>query len=297
MDMLSAMLTFVKIVESKSFAEASRQLHVPRSTLSRRISKLEEHLGVQLLIRTTRTLHVTDVGEAYYLSCVNILDELKETEALLTTMSTTPKGVLRVSLPVDGTIPIFGKLVARFLSQFPDVQLDVLSATRQIHLVDEGFDVAIRASKLADSSLVARRIFTTTEVVVASPSYLEQHGTPKTLDDLRKHTCLLHGLQESYLQWRGVDGELIPVKSRLRSNNLEFLRHSAIEGLGIAMLPNVFVNKDIQEGRLLSILIADVVSTTNVYVVYPTHQYMSPKVRSFVDFCVEYFTNNPPTKL
>lgn len=296
MDMFSAMLTFVKIVESKSFAEASRQLHVPKSTLSRRISRLEEHLGVQLLIRTTRTLHVTDVGETYYLRCLNILDEIKETEAMLTTMSTTPKGILRVSLPVDGIVPIFGQFVAKFLSKFPEIQLEALSATRQIHLVDEGFDVAIRASKLADSSLVARRIFTTREAVVASPAYLEQHGTPQTLNDLREHTCLLHGLQESHLQWRGTGGDLIPVKSRLRSNNLEFLRHSAIEGIGIAMLPNVFVKEDLQQGRLLSILMDDVVSSTNVYVVYPTHRYMSPKVRSFVDFCVEYFTSNPPTE-
>ena len=292
MDTFSAMLTFVKVVEAKSFAEAARQLRVPKSTLSRRISRLEEYLGVQLLVRTTRTLNMTDIGEAYFQRCKTIVQEVQETEELLTQMHMQPQGILRVSLPVDGSVPLFSQLIAEFLHEYKDIQVEALSTTRQVHLVEEGFDVAIRASTLSDSTLIARRIMAIKNLAVASPAYLEEYGTPQTTEDLSQHICLLHGLQDSHLQWR-IDGHLVQVKGRLRSNNLEFLRQNALSGLGITILPEVFVRHNIQSGQLISILNPMSFGQANVYVVYPGSRYISPKIRAFVDFCIKYFEPYP----
>ncbi len=293
MDRLGNLEAFVRVVATGSFSEAARRLRTSKSLVSRQIAALEAELGARLFHRTTRSLSLTEEGRSYHDQVVRILAELEEADRSISQLRATPRGRLRVNAPMSFGFLHLAPAVPDFLARHSEVELDVTMNDRYVDLVEEGFDVAIRLGRLADSSLVARRLAPMRRVVCASPYYLECHGTPATPEDLREHACLAYSLNTLVDEWRFVDAAGRPfsveIKGPLRANNGDILRTAAIRDLGIASLPSFIIGNDLRVGALVSILEPFVVQDAGVYAVYPHSRHLSPKVRAFVDFLVERF--------
>lgn len=294
MDTTTEMAVFVKVVESGGFSAAARELNMPKSTVSRYVSRLEDRLGVRLLNRTTRSLRPTELGAAYYERVARIIQDIAEAEAAVTNMQVEPRGTLRVSAPLSFGHAFMGRIVASFLETWPEVTLDVDLTDRVVDIIDEGFDLAIRVGKLRDSSLIARRLASSDRILVASPRYLEQHGMPRTPDDIRRHECLLYAYEATTASWRLGPELTVPVKGRLISNNGDVLASAAAEGLGLALIPSFVVGRRLQRGELVQVLGEYTSSDAGVHAVYPHSRHLSTKVRAFVDHLVDVFTPQPP---
>ncbi|WP_426752769.1 LysR family transcriptional regulator [Myxococcus sp. Y35] len=287
---LNELLIFARVVQAGSFTVAARGLRMPKSTVSRKVSELETRVGAQLLQRTTRKLRLTEVGRTYYEHCARIVAEAELAELAVTRMQAAPHGLLRVTTPL--TFSFIGPLVSTFLKQYPEVQLELVCTDRNVDLMAEGFDVAVRAGRLADSSLMARRLGSVERVVIAAPSYLKARGTPKTPKDLEKHDCLLFGSGLENNVWtltsggRSVD---VKVPARLVVNEPDMLYAVARAGSGIALLPNLHFTSELAAGRLQRIL-PDWSSTgAPVHAVYPSTRHHSPKVMAFVECLREHW--------
>lgn len=285
---LNQMLVFVRVVQAGSFSAAARQLEMPKSTLSRRVSELEARLGARLLQRTTRKLGLTDAGRIYFDHAARIVAEAQIAEQSVGHLESAPRGLLRVTAPLS--FVVLAPIVSQFARTYPDVQLDVVCADRQVDLVDENFDVAIRAGELKDSTLVARSLGTFKRVVVAAPSYCKENGTPKTPADLEKHACITFGAGISPNTWTLGTGEHrveIRVTPRLTANDLDILRTAALDAIGIAFLPEFACAADVRKKRLLHVLPEWCSAETQVHAVYPTARHLSPKVSAFIDLVRE----------
>jgi DNA-binding transcriptional LysR family regulator len=285
---LNELLVFAKVVQAGSFTAAARGLRMPKSTVSRKVSELEERVGAQLLQRTTRKLRLTDVGQAYYEHCARIVAEAEAAELAVTRMQAAPHGLLRVTAPL--TFSLLGPLVAEFMKSYPEVQLEMVCTDRTVDLVEEGFDLAIRAGRLADSSLIARRVGSVERLVVAAPSYVKARGAPRTPKELEKHDCLLFGAGREGNVWSlqaGSRSVEVPVRARLVVNEPDMLRGVTLAGAGIALLPNILCTTDIDAGRLQRILPDWGSPGAPVHAVYPSTRHHSPKVMAFVDFLRE----------
>jgi DNA-binding transcriptional LysR family regulator len=287
---LNDVIYLARVVETGSFSAAARRLGVPKSTVSRRIARLEKDLGVRLVQRTTRKLGLTDAGELYYEHCSRALAQLEEGHRTLSRMQQAPSGTLRLSAPPDLAQPLVGQLIAEFGDRFPDVRVIAEMTTRVVDLVAEGFDLAIRAGTLLDSSLVARRLATFGIRLWASPGYLAKAGTPKEPADLRGHRCLLLGSERTRANW-SLEGPLgivsVDVDGQLVSNDVTLLRRAAVAGRGIARLPTLTCFEEERAKRLVRVLPDYQLGESGVYAVFPSGAYLSPKVRSFVELAVE----------
>ncbi len=288
MDVLSGMQAFVKVVDEGSFTKAAASLSMPKSTLSRHVAALEDRLGVRLLHRTTRSLRPTDVGMAYYERCTQIVNDVEEAEAAVTQLQTSPRGTLRLSVGVTFGYMFVPSLISSFLRQHDSVDVEVQLSDRMVDLVDEGFDLALRAGVLGDSSLIARKLGSATRACVASPEYLRLRGTPKRPSDLRSHDCLRYGYERSGSSW-GFASARVPVSGPLTANNADILREAAIDGLGLAFMPRFMVAQAIQDGTLVEVLAEHIAQEGGVYAVYPHSRHLSAKVRAFVDHAIEHF--------
>ncbi|TNE89784.1 MAG: LysR family transcriptional regulator [Deltaproteobacteria bacterium] len=286
MDTLDSMRSFVRVVDTGGFSSAARELGLPKSTVSRQVSRLEDRLGVRLLNRTTRSLSLTDVGRAYYERSRRIVEDVDEAELAVTRLSDHPTGLLRVTAPLTFGQDFLGDPIASFLAANPDVDVEVDLSDRVVDLVDDGYDCAVRVGKLADSSMVARKLGPANIGLYASPAFLERHGTPSDEKDLRQ----LEVFQYSFSRSANATGVST---SRLRSNNGEVLREAAVAGLGVAQLPGFMAAPSVQKGELVPIL-PSLTSTGGVYVLYPHNRHLSAKVRAFVDHLVDCFTPEPP---
>lgn len=285
---LNELLVFAKVVQAGSFTVAARGLRMPKSTVSRKVSELEERVGAQLLQRTTRKLRLTDVGQAYYEHCARIVAEAEQAELAVTRMQAAPHGLLRVTAPL--TFNFLGPIVAEFLKRYPEVQLELVCTDRSVDLVEEGFDVAVRAGRLADSSLIARKLGDIARVVVAAPEYLEQRGVPKSPKDLERHDCLVFGAGMEGNVWTlhsGSRSVQVSVRARLVVNEPDMLRAVALGGAGVTLLPTLLNAADLSAGRLRRILPDWSSSGAPVHAVYPGSRHHSPKVMAFVDFLRE----------
>lgn len=283
---LNDVACLAEVVATGSFSAAARRLAVPKSTVSRRIARLEKDLGVRLLQRTTRKLGLTDAGEIYYQHCSRALTLLDEGQRSVTGMQQAPSGTLRVSAPPDLAQPLLGEIIAEFGELHPDVHVVAEMTTRMVDLVTEGFDLAIRAGTLADSSLVARRLASFGVHLWASPSYLERHGTPRSPRELRGHRCLLLGTERPRASWSFESDEgilTIDVEGQLASNDVTLLRRAAVSGRGIARLPTITCFEEERQGRLVRLLDAFASGEAGVYAVFPSGTHLSPKVRAFVE--------------
>ncbi|MFP2958911.1 LysR substrate-binding domain-containing protein [Myxococcus sp. 1LA] len=287
---LNELLIFARVVQAGSFTAAAKGLRMPKSTVSRKVSELETRVGAQLLQRTTRKLRLTEVGRTYYEHCARIVSEAEQAEQAVTRMQAAPHGLLRVTTPL--TFSFIGPLISRFLQAYPEVQLELVCSDRNVDLMAEGFDVAVRAGRLADSSLMARRLGSVERVVIASPSYLKARGTPKTPKDLEKHDCLLFGTGLESNVWTLMSGNRsvdIKVSARLVVNEPDMVFAVARAGAGIALLPNLHFSSELTAGRLQRILPDWHSTETPVHAVYPSTRHHSPKVMAFVECLREHW--------
>lgn len=282
------MLIFARVVEARSFTSAAKALGTTTSAVSKRIARLEERLGARLVERTTRKVSPTDVGVAFYERCARILTEIDDAEVAVAQFAHEPRGTLRLSVPVIiGELHI-APLVPELATRYPDIRLDLSLSDRHVNMLDEGFDMAVRvSSSMNDSSLVARKLAPVKDVVVAAPSYLKKHGTPRTPDELGSHECIRYSLLSPQRDWRfrvGGRDVSIPVRSRLQVNSGGAIREAAIAGLGLARLPNFAVSRALREGTLVAILEDHVVDNLGIFAVHPAGKQPRPTVRAFSDF-------------
>ena len=290
MDAISDMQAFVRIVELGSFSSAAQDLQIPKSTLSRRIRKLEDRLGVQLLARTTRSLTLTDIGSAYFERSRQIVREVEETEELIQQAHMVPRGTLRVTVPpAHGEGSAFDEMLLDFMELYPEVELETLYTERFVDLVAEGYDVAIRAGVLDASSLRVRPLLEIDIIAVANPAYLAAHGTPQTLDDLAHHQCLTRPSSRGDRRWRLPDGGWVEAHGRLFSNNLHMHLGAVRRGLGMAQLPVPMVAADLASGALIPVLPDRLTFSHGLYAVYPPSRHLAARVRVFIDFLVARF--------
>ena len=291
------MRAFVAVVEAGSFTAAADRLDMAKSAVSRRISSLEARLGVQLLQRTTRQLNLTDTGRSFYERCARILADLDEAEAAIHQEHGELRGRLRVALPLSFGIRHMYRPISEFAATHPKVSFDLDLNDRRVDLVQEGADLALRIGRLSDSSLIARRLFDSHMVVCASSAYLEKNGTPETPEDLRSHLCLVYGNLADPARWTcrdesGVE-HAVDVNVSLTATSGDFLSQLAVNGLGIVVQPTFIAGDSIRRGALIPVLTNFEWPTVPAYAVYPPTRHLSFRVRTFIDYLVEYFSGTP----
>jgi len=288
---------FIAVVEAGSFTAAAERLDVAKSAVSRRVSALEERLGVQLLRRTTRRFNLTETGKSFYEHSARILADLDEAEAAVLQEHGELRGNLRVALPLSFGARHMHKPIAEFSRRHPRVSFDLDLNDRRIDLVAEGVDLAVRIGRLADSTLIARRLFEAHTVVCASPEYLERRGTPQTPDDLAAHDCLVYSNLPDPTKWVCTDREgarhSIDVPVTMTASSGDFLCESAREGLGLVLQPTFIAGDLISRGELQPVLTNYQWPVTPAYAIYPPTRHLSYRVREFIDFLAGYFAGVP----
>lgn len=297
MDKLTGLAVFARVVENGSFAAAARHFGLSPAMVSKHVQALEDGLGVRLLNRTTRQVNPTEAGRGFYERCRHILAELEEAERAAAAAQTAPRGLLRISAPVSfGAIHI-APAIADYLARYPEVMADVQLNDRYVDLIEEGIDVALRVGRLADSSLVARRLVPIRTAVCAAPAYLLRHGAPREPRDLTAHNCLLYSYSTTGEEWHftSPDGEpiVVRVRGRLHANNGEVLRAAALAGEGIMKAPSFAIGAEIAAGRLVPLLPDYAPREIALHALYPHSRHLSVKVRSFVDFLAARFGKEP----
>ncbi len=297
MDSLSDVAVFVNVVDEGSFTAAADKLNLSRPVVSKYISRLEERLGARLLNRTTRRLSLTEAGRIFYDRSRVGLQEIEEAQLEISRLQESPRGVLRVNSPMSFGIAHLAPLVAEFTTRYPDVSVDMNLDDRQVDVVEEGYDVSVRIAEMPDSSLVARRVAACRHAVVASPSYLQKHGTPRTPDDLREHNILSFSYQASANVWHFIGPDhkpvAVPVTGTVQMNNSLALRNALLGGVGIMRTPTFVVGNDIQQQRLIRLLPKFQAPEVSIFLVYPQRRHLSPKVRAFVDFIAQEISDPP----
>ena len=290
---LNEIAIFVKVVDAGSFTGAAKSLGLPKSTVSRKITQLEERLGVRLLQRTTRTLSLTDMGSAYYSQCSRIISDVEEANIAVTEMQSKPTGLLRITAPMLFGSLVLSDLTAEFLQANPDIQIDMMLTDQSLDLIQEGIDVAFRVGQLADSSLIARTLGEISVITCASPEYLEEHGAPENPEDLQNHQTLVWG-QSSNWEFDVPYHRSVDLKPKVRVNDALSLHKLALSHMGIARVPAFLCADDIKSGRLKPVLCDWGSKTAPIHALYASNRHLSVKVRSFVEFIVERLRANPP---
>jgi DNA-binding transcriptional LysR family regulator len=242
---LNLVTAFVRVVEQQSFTGAAKALNLPKSSVSRRVTELEEELGVQLLHRTTRKLALTEAGRSYYEQAERALSELNAAAESAAGMDTEARGIVRVTAPVDIGVMGLADILGEFLREYPDIHVELSISSRVVNLIDEGFDIGVRAGKTRDASLVARRVGNAALCLYASPDYLQRRGRPKSLDELAEHDCVLFRAQHGKALWTldGPGGETstVEVRGRINVDEMLFVRQAVGVGLGIGLLPAIVI--------------------------------------------------------
>jgi DNA-binding transcriptional LysR family regulator len=281
MDRLSAMVVFARVVEAASFSEAARRLGLSKSAVSKQVTALEERLAAQLLHRTTRKLSLTEAGRSFYERCTQIVRAVEDAERAVSHVQSAPRGILRVNAPVSfGQLALAPALPA-FLSQHPELRVELVLEDRRVDAIEAGFDVTIRvARRLVDSSLISRRIASTRIVVCAAPEYLARRGVPETPDALAVHACLLY----AYRQPWHFRGRSLEVAGPLLANNGDALREAALAGLGLVQLPAFIVAAELASGALCAVLEPFEARDAAIWALYSPTRHLAGKVRAFVDF-------------
>ncbi|WP_042300456.1 LysR family transcriptional regulator [Paraburkholderia kururiensis] len=289
MDNLNGIVAFVRTAETLSFVEAGRKLGISASAVGKAIAKLEASLGVRLFHRTTRRVSLTHEGQHFHERCHRILEELRDAEAMLSKAAQTPRGRLRVSLPVIGYRFLLPVLPA-FSARYPDVELDLDFNDRLVDVVEGGFDAVIRSGLLTDSSLMSRRLGPFRFVLCASPEYVVRMGQPRTVAELAAHDCVRYRFPTTgRLQpWTFGDDDKPPrLRTSMTCNNMEALRGAVIAGFGIGFVPDFLVRDALACGSLVSVLNDLAIAPGQFSVLWPSSRQLSPKLRVFVDFMCE----------
>jgi DNA-binding transcriptional LysR family regulator len=293
MDKLESMRAFTQVVVEGGFAAAARKMGLSRSAVNKLAIGLENELGVQLLHRSTRVVTPTETGLAFYERCVEILASVEEAERAVVQLHEEPRGKLRINAPMTFGTTRLAPVIAEFLSQYPDLQIQLTLNDRFIDPIEEGFDVTIRITKpFASASTIVQPLAPVRLLLCAAPSYLALRGLPSHPDDLRHHSCLHYGQIATENHWKLGQGEemlTVPIAGVLCSNNGEVLKDAAIGGLGIVLLPDFIVAADIHAGKLQTILPAYQPAELTLYAIYPINRHLSTKIRLLLDFLQQRF--------
>jgi DNA-binding transcriptional LysR family regulator len=286
-DRLSGIATFVQAVEAGSFAQAAERMRLTRSAVGKSIARLENRLGVRLFHRTTRTLSLTEDGQAYYERCVRALAELDAADAALNSGKKEPRGHLRVSAPT-----LFGRhcvapVLLELAKRHPELRVEMSFSDRVVDLIDEGFDLAVRIGTLPDSaSLAARRLGAQRMGICAAPAYLAEWGRPSELDDLQNHRAITYTRAGQIVPWRVRDAEQVRevrTDGQIRFDDLQVITDAAVLGAGLAWLPCWLVAPHVRAGELILVMDSERVLAADVHAVWPKARYMPAKTRAAVD--------------
>lgn len=293
---LAEMAVFARVAEARSFTAAARELGMTKSAVSKQVARLEAHLGLRLLNRSTRRLSLTEAGTAFLGGCQQMVAEAEQAEQAVSFLAAAPRGTLSLNAPVSfGTRHILPGL-AEFLAAYPELRVEVTLNDRVVDLVEEGFDAAVRIRKLEDSALVARRLAGSRRVLAAAPDYLRRNPAPARLEDLAAHESLIYAYQREGPVWRldGPEGPReVKVSGRLQVNNGDALMAAAIGGAGIAYLPTFLCGDALRDGRLARVLPDWCDREDSISLLYPQGRNLLPKVRVFVDFMVARCAGTP----
>jgi len=287
---MASIPVFVAVVEAESFTRAAAKLGQTKSAVSRRVSDLEEELGVQLLHRTTRSLSLTEAGERYLEHARTALSEALAAEDAATELQRAPRGRLRINTPMS-----FGRLhvapaIPDFLERYPDIHVDMTMEDRVVDLIEGRYDLAIRVGTLPDSTLVARKLAPSSTVLCASPEYVKKHGEPHTPEELLDRNCLLYAYFSEANEWtfvRDTERTSIRVSGSYQVNNSEALRDAVMQGSGVSRIPTFIVGPDIAKGDLVRLLDDYVMPSQDIYAVWPERRHLPAKVRVFIDYLTE----------
>ncbi|SAL85814.1 LysR family transcriptional regulator [Caballeronia arvi] len=291
MDTLLSMRVFVAIVEAGSLSAAAERFSISAPMAGKHLQALEARLDARLIVRTTRRQSLTEIGRAYYERCRRILADVDAADSLAEAMGATPRGVLRVTVPLTYGVQFVTPAVTEFLAAFEQISVELDLTNRMVDIVEEGFDAAVRIGPLADSSFVARPLKAYAMTVCASPDYLARAGTPLTPADLAGHECLgfVHQGREAGWRLEGEDDATLlrrAQSSRFRANNGQALKKAALAGFGLVLQPHALVEDELAAGALVAVLQDFLPKPSPVHLVYPRDTRTTPKLASFVDFMV-----------
>ncbi|MEA2697176.1 MAG: hypothetical protein QOI66_1447 [Myxococcales bacterium] len=290
---LNEMIVFARVAHAGSFTTAAAEMGMPKSTVSRKVTDLEERLKARLLNRTTRKLSLTDVGRTYYDYCARIAAEIEDAERAVSSLQEIPRGLLRVT--AGSNVTFLGPIVSDFLKRYPEIDIELSCTWRTVDLIEERFDLGIRVGPLADSTLIARSLGSVKWFLVATPGYLKKHGRPRSPQDLKKHACVFFrappgtGLRLE----NGAKSAQVVLSPRLLVNDIDLVHAAAVGGVGVALLPAFRCLDDIRARRLERVLRGWSPPAISVYVVYPGTRHLSPKVKTFVDHLHQRMTPPP----
>lgn len=293
MESLNGMEVFVHVAQTRSFIATGRVKGISSSAVSKSISRLEEHLGVRLFQRSTRSVHLTPEGEVFLERCRRIFGEIQAAEDELLAMTEQPRGRLRVGLPLAGGLML--PMISDFMQRYPEIELDLDFSDRLSDVIEEGMDVVIRGGELNDSRLISRRLGSFRLCLAGSVNYFEKHGVPVRPDELATHACLHYRYPSSgkLEQWplkltpSTVNGHALP--TTMICSSLEALMFLVKEGRGIACLPDFAIRNELSRDTLQTVLDSYMTRVTTFHVLWPSTRQMTPKVRVFVDFMTEVF--------
>jgi DNA-binding transcriptional LysR family regulator len=291
MDRLTSLTAFVRVVDNGGFSAAGRKLNMSTTMVSNHVQALEERLGARLLQRTTRKVSLTEVGKAYYDRATQILADLEQADEIAGASQSTPRGTLRVYVATH-IVQFVAPVVAEFLSSYNEVKVELTIGEKNVDLIDEGYDLAVRLTPPPDSSLIVRNLATWRHVLCCSPAYLEAHELPRQLADLEHHNCIRHVLYPFEDGWHFVDRKGTPaavrVTGNLTSNSGDTLRRAALQGVGVFLAAGFLVGDDLDSGRLIRLLPEYRPVEFAMSAVYPHRHHLSAKVRTFIDLLVRH---------
>jgi DNA-binding transcriptional LysR family regulator len=296
MDRLTRIRVFINVVETGSFSAASERMGLSRAAASKYVSQLEAHLGGRLLNRTTRHVSTTESGRIYFQRCKEILNNLEEADGLVSGLTAQPRGTLRATAPTKLASRYVLPVIRDFRQSYPELNVELMCTERMVDLVDEGYDLAIRISNLADSELIARRLSSCRHVLVASPDYLASSPPLREPGDLSRHASLLYAYLPGGLWPFAKDGKdyAIKVSPVVRSNNPDVLLEAAVSGMGVGLLPTFVTSDAIRRGEL-KVLFQEYTSIQlNIYAVYASRHHVPAKIKLFVDYLRQRIGDPPP---
>ena len=296
MDTLTRMRAFIDVVDAEGFSAAARKLGRSKALMSKYVRELEDELGILLLNRTTRQFSMTEAGEIYYQSAAEILMKVGDLQDVVRETGNGLRGRLRISAPRSLTDLEIGLPIVEFSAAYPDIILEVNLDDRMVDMVEDGFDVAIRISRLADSALIAKKLAGFRLVLCATPKFVKQHGEPKTPLDLTGIPCVVDTNVKTRNNWGFVDEDgneqSVAVKGAIEVNSPEVARRAALAGLGVTLVPEFSIEKELRNGKLVSLLEDRLPTGGGIYAVYPHRRHVPAKVRVFVDFLSHWFKQN-----
>lgn len=293
MDTLTRMQAFVDVVDEEGFSAAARKVGRSKALMSKYVRELEDELGILLLNRTTRQFSLTEAGEVFHKSAIEILQKVGDLQDTVREAGKGHKGRLRVSAPRSLTDLDIGLPIVEFAAAYPEMTLDINLDDAMVDMVEDGFDVAIRISRLTDSSLIAKKLASFRLVLCASPEFIKTHGSPNTPQDLGDVPCIVDTNLMRRANWCFLDDDgeeiSIPVRGTIEVNSPEVARRAALAGLGLTLVPEFSIEKELEQGTLVSLMEDRIPKGGGIYAVYPHRRHVPGKVRVFVDFLTQWF--------